>query len=782
MKTNPLRLLAYMCTALFMITALAACRTTPPDKPQPNVPNEPSVQTHNALTVGYDSFSGQFHPFFARTPNDRAVTSLVTLPLLNTDRNGNVILNGATGETIPYNGTDYQYQGIADVAVTEQDDGTVTYDFTLREGVTFSDSEPLTADDVIFSMYVLADPSYDGPFLFSTLPIQGLGEYRTGVSAAVYEKYAALADAIWAAGPNATAYNGFTEAQYTAYWGDVLTAAGAMFVEEIVDYCLQNYADRLSRCGNHAVVLGMYAWGYGTLNEDGTFTDTVGTTYDLKTTFPTEADFWQQILASHNGDFSKDGIDRDAAATSIADLLKQAFIAAEGPKDEEGNGAVSFITGIEKTGEHTVRVTLTAFDAAAADLLCIPVAPLHYYGADDAYDSESHRFGFTKGDLSEIKAKTAPLGGGPYVFDQYENGVITFTANTTYYKGCPPITTLLFKALGDTDPLAAVTEGTVDITAADIPALDSEELTAVTAEHGGYGYFGIHANHVKVGEDAGSAASKYLRKALATVFAVYRDTAVFSYYGTRAHVMQYPAATAWTTPQSNDGDTVAYTTDSNGEPLYTADMTAEERQSAALDAAVAFLKAAGYVWDDAAGTFVAAPVGAKLTYEVLLAADGNTEHPHVAILTAARDALATIGITLQIQNVGDTAHLYTALEAGTAAIWAAEQTPAPDVYAKYHSTNAVDKGGAGTNDYAIADTTLDQHLADIRALTDPALRQAAYRACLDTVLDWGVEIPVYQRQATVLFRTARINAQTIPADITAHWDWMQAIETLAIQE
>ncbi len=452
MKMKPLRAVAYILTVLLLLSALSACRA--PAVPPTNDPTAPPVQANNTLSVGYDCFSGEFHPFFARTQNDCEALSLVTLPLLDTDRDGNVVLDGAATQS-----------GIADCTVTANEDGTVVYDLALREDVTFSDGEPLTADDVIFSMYVLADPSYDGPSAFSTLPIQGLADYRAGVSPVLYETYAALADKILAAGPNATEYDGFTEAQYTTYWNDALAAAGEMFVGEIIEYCLQNYAEFLPRCGNDDVVLGMYVWGYGTLNEDGTFTDAFGTVYDLRSSFPTKADFWQRILTAHNRDLSADGIDRDAAAASIVDLLKQAFIAIEGPKDENKEELVHRVAGIEKTGDLSVRVTLTASDDDAIRCLNVPVAPLHYYGADEAYDYQNDRFGFTKGDLAGVRAKTAPLGAGPFVFGSYEDGTVTLTANANYCKGRPAVETLLLKTVDDR--VSALADGTVDVAAVD---------------------------------------------------------------------------------------------------------------------------------------------------------------------------------------------------------------------------------------------------------------------------------------------------------------------------
>ena len=61
-------------------------------------------------------------------------------------------------------------------------DGTVTYDIKLREDLKFSDGEPVTIDDVIFSMYVFLDPTYDGSVTMYSTPIVGLEEYRNSMS------------------------------------------------------------------------------------------------------------------------------------------------------------------------------------------------------------------------------------------------------------------------------------------------------------------------------------------------------------------------------------------------------------------------------------------------------------------------------------------------------------------------------------------------------------------------------------------------------------------------
>jgi peptide/nickel transport system substrate-binding protein len=87
-----------------------------------------------------------------------------------------------------------------------------------------------------------------------------------------------------------------------------------------------------------------------------------------------------------------------------------------------------------------------------------------------------------------------------------------------------------------------------------------------TVDNLGYGYIGINAKTVNVGGAAESAASKTLRKGLATILSVYRDLTVDSYYGERASVINYPISnTSWAAPRPSDPDyKVAFSTGVDG--------------------------------------------------------------------------------------------------------------------------------------------------------------------------------------------------------------------------
>ena len=776
---NLTKLLALLLALVMVLSVMAGCakqEEAPAEEPakteQEPATEEPAAEEPAAeepaaeepakadtLVVGYSLFSQKFTPFFADTAYDQDVASMTQLSLLGTDREGNVVMNGIEGETRTYNGTDYLYTGIADLVITENDDGTVDYDFTMRDDIVFSDGTPMTADDVIFTLYVLSDPTYTGSSTFYAQPIVGMEEYRSGMDT--------LFNLLVAAGPDNTDFTYWTEDQQTAFWADI-EQAGEKFAQEIVDYC--------AAYGATNVAEGAALWGYDGLAEDAT-----------------AADFWAAIVEAYGGDIAT-ASDTETAGSSIYDLMENYDAYSVGVA--VGTGAAN-IAGIQKTGDYSIRITLNKVDATAIYQLAQTVTPLHYYGDPALYDYDNNMFGFVKGDLSGVHAKdTEPLGAGPYVFKGYENGVVSFEANENYFKGCPKTKYVKFQETAESDKLTGLTTGLFDITDPSftndvvdgIKAANSngelvgDVVTTNSVDNLGYGYIGINADTVNVGGDPGSEASKDLRKALATLFAVYREPVINAYYGDRASVINYPISnTSWAAPKpADEGYKLAYSTDVDGNVVITADMSQEEKEAAALDMAIGYLKAAGYTWDEATGKFTAAPEGASLSYEIIIPADGSGDHPVYGVLTSTKNALESIGITLNINDPADSNELWNALDAGTQNMWAAAwgATVDPDMYQVYHSSNIVGLGGTDSNHYHIADEELDTLIMEARSTTDQAFRKATYKQCLEIIMDWGVEIPTYQRQNCVVFSTERVNMDTVTPDITTFWGWMNDIELL----
>ena len=152
------------------------------------------------LVWATSTLSQKFSPYFADTGYDQDVVALTQISMMTTDRVGGIIYNGIEGETIPYNGTDYTYYGTGDLTVN-YDEATdiTTYGYKMREDLKFSDGEPVTIDDVIFTYYVYLDPAYNGSTTLSSYDILGLKAYRTQIPEANVEEVSTAAEAVKAA-------------------------------------------------------------------------------------------------------------------------------------------------------------------------------------------------------------------------------------------------------------------------------------------------------------------------------------------------------------------------------------------------------------------------------------------------------------------------------------------------------------------------------------------------------------------------------------------------------
>jgi peptide/nickel transport system substrate-binding protein len=213
-------------------------------------------------------------------------------------------------------------------------------------------------------------------------------------------------------------------------------------------------------------------------------------------------------------------------------------------------------------------------------------------------------------------------------------------------------------------------------------------------------------------------------------------------------------------------------------------MTQAQKVEAAKQAATAMLLKAGYGQDPISGKFVLAPEGAALKWQVIVPGNGMGDQPCYKIFTGAKETLQEMGLDLIITDPIDSNVLWNALDAGTVQIWTAAWgvTPDPDMHQVYHSSNIVGKPGSScSNHYRIADPEQDRLIMAARSTTDKAARKDMYRQCLEIILDWGVEIPVYQRQECTVFSCQRIDTATIAADCTPYYGWMAEIHKLKLR-
>ena len=758
------QVLALLTAAAMCLGVLAGCNKTSSDASTSTGSTSEAATAETAghaddtLVVAMTGLEGKFSPFFATSAQDNDIMSLNQLVLFGTDRMGEMVLNGIEGETRAYNGTDYTYYGPADCVVTENADGTVTYDITMRDDLVFSDGEPVTIDDVIFSIYVFLDPTYAGATTWYSLPIEGMEAYRSGMST--------KSSLIAAAGEDNTDFTYWTEEEQTAFWAAV-NDGGVKFAQEIVDYCVANG----QAADSNDVATAAANWAYEGLAADAT-----------------AKDFFMAIGNNYNWNFSQ--MEAETAGSALSDLIPEDVynMGTEGVTTGESAPNVS---GIVKTGDYSMTITTTELSNSMVYQLQIPVAPLHYYGEESLYDYDNNMFGFTKGDLSHVRSVTsAPLGGGAYTFNSYENGTVYMDANPLYYLGEPKIAHLNAIETQEADKITGIQAGTIDVADPDYSlevekqiaqinggddSLDGSIITTRLHDFLGYGYVALDAENVKVGDDPASEASKDLRKAIMTVISAYREEGITSYYGTTASIINYPiSSTSWAAPTvTDDGYQVAYSVDVDGNPIYTDGMTADDRYAAAKQAALGYLQAAGYTVTD--GKVTAAPAGAKLEYTINIGGGGLGDHPSFLVLTNASKALAEIGITLTVNDIANTAELFSSYQSGAAEGWVAawQATPDPDMYQLYHSQGS-------TNYYKINDSDLDALIEAARQTTDTESRRAMYKEAMDIILDWGVELPVYQRSECNIFSSERINTATLTPDMTPYWKWYSDIQTMEL--
>ena len=714
-------------------------------------------ETTNDTLVVYctQGLEGKFSPFFAASADDVDIMEFTQIGLMITDRVANPVLEGINGETRSYNGTDYNYNYTADVTVTENADGTVYYDMKMRDDIVFSDGTPADIDDVIFALYVYLDPTYDGSTTLYSYPIEGVEAYRSGMEP--------IYSLLIAAGEDNTDFSKWDEATQTKFWTEALPAAGEAFAQSIVDYVVN--AGYAAADDDLSVITPN--WGFE-VAEGATLTD-----------------FFNVMLEKYENDYNVLS-DTEAASGTLWSYLDSEFHVGI----ETGNSAPN-VSGIQRIDDYTLRIVATEISAPMIYQMGTYITPLHYYGDESLYDYENNSFGFPKGDLSIVKSKTtAPVGAGPYVFQNYSDGVVYFEANPNYFKGEPAIKYLNVREGSEADFVPGLATGSADIatpsysteTANQIAGYNGSEelegpvLTTKLINYRGYGYVGCNPNLVKVGDDPYSDASKNLRKAILTMISVYRDEGIDSYYGETASVINYPISnTSWAAPQvTDDGYRVAYSVGVDGTPIYTDGMSAEDKYAAAKTAALAYLEAAGYTVAD--GKVTAAPEGAKLEYTVEIGASGQGDHPTFLILKNAGDALAEIGMTLTVKDHANQNDLFATYQNGVAEFWCAswQSTADPDMFQLYHSEGA-------TNYYHISDEELDDLILMGRNSTDQTYRKSLYQGAMEIIMDYGVELPVYQRSECILFSSERVDVSTVPGDMTPYWGWGAEIEKLQVK-
>lgn len=364
-------------------------------------------------------------------------------------------------------------------------DGGVLYTVTCKEGMVFSDGEPITIDDYIYCLYVLADPSYTGPITITADDIDGIQEYYydnpniSKVKAAVAEKY--TTDTI-----SEEDYIEYMKDElYSLFWDDPRFEAspwGVDWVTYVKQYC-------------------------GLPAEDLAAVDAAIAANDKDT-------FYYYLC---KGEVISCWNDYDPAAW-YTEKLNQEMKTGEG---------VATISGVTKIDDYTCTVKYNSIniygDRTVGTLYFMPE---HYYGK------------LEKGTVgTKIQTNMVPLGSGPYKWVGFADKIVTCVANPLYFEGCPVIGTVKWQYVPEADTIASLASGAIDVanpsgSKENIAELDAEGIAYDLTDNAGYGYCGFNCENLPL----------EVRKGLWCLMSN-RTPAVSGYYGKLASVIERPMTT-----------------------------------------------------------------------------------------------------------------------------------------------------------------------------------------------------------------------------------------------
>ena len=398
--------------------------------------------------IACKEITGNFDPFTASTDGDLAVVNATQLPLM-----------GREGEESP-----------SVISEATNSDGSYTVTIELRSGLRCG-GEILNADDLLFTYYVLLDPAYEGGILVNTLPILGVEDYYHGVNKELYQKYSDLFYELYQDGKydqelqktlqaaqeaDPKDYNAEQVAQKAVdeYDNDkaadiraFLQMAWRQDVAELVRFCMKNYGatveyhtgytlEQLRENKGLQIMYAMVETSFGTLTEDGNLVGRkTGKSWDLKSSFPTEDDFFTEMYESYGGSAENywqiEGIGRGDLVGKARDLAVKAWAA----QDENWDGGVRRIPGIERVGDRLIRVTMDHYDKSFLDTLCgVNIVPLHLYGDPTLYDYSIGTYGFAFGDVSTVGSRSGdPTGAGAYKLDSFDGKTAVLVKSSDYW-------------------------------------------------------------------------------------------------------------------------------------------------------------------------------------------------------------------------------------------------------------------------------------------------------------------------------------------------------------
>lgn len=728
------------------------------------------------------TLDGKFNPFYYTSGYDDDVIAMSQIPF---------ITNNEKAE--PISGINENCLAYSHKMTVSDDKSKSTYEFIIKNGITFSDGTPVTGKDVLFNLYEYLDPAYTGSSTLFSMNIEGYESYRTQVPGkeAAEAKAKEFEEAALKRVEALVAGNG-TDADKTAAWNKVKEYI-AQDAGDLTDYLAKGKTLADLGIGKNwpkdfnadAAILGYM----GNITcEDGTI-KAVDTNVDLSKLASMKQEEAIELaynyvkanmsLAEYDAYTSytvvTDG--KNAKASETSDMFKVFKNEEAANYLEKNKGTVKNISGIkldkvkcdDGVERERLTVVLNGVDPKAIWNFTFYVAPMHYYSTDEQikkYDGvENFGVAFSSKEFQEqLKKKVVPLGAGPYIAADdkgnvttdftkfYKDGIVNYVANDNFMLSAPKIKYLRFKTVSSGSQLSALENDEVmysdpSASSDNVSKIsNNSKLTQILVDNLGYGYIGMNAQLIP---DINA------RRALASSFDI---SLTLEYYvgGLASNIYRSMSKVSWAYPEDATN-------------MYPFDETGAKSKEY-------FLKSDNYK-EDANGKVVnkdGSPV--KFTFTLPSSSD---DHPAGKVFLKSKEVLAKIGVEVTIE-VDE--NVLSKLEDNVVAVWAAawQATIDPDLYQVYYSDNSKNTSSSpksfglyykyeqGTDEEKAILKKINELIIKGRESLNVEERKPVYKEALDKIAEMCIEIPTYQRKNLFAYNSDLIDSNSLWQNVTPY--------------
>lgn len=298
------------------------------------------------------------------------------------------------------------------------------YTAQMNNDPVFADGAPITAQDLLFSLYVYLDPSYPEESLPS---IPGLESYRRQISAERLQAASETMSAIRAAGSNHkwSAEDPWSESLQKTYWqlqSQYSAACAREFppcAQSIVDYCSEMLSfdpqgafgytsEEIAGDEGLRVAYAMLQWGYATANGNLLTARRSGLSWPLEAGKPSVDDFADELSLAYGGDL---GACWAVESTGLYEPklpdVAEAFLTHYLGNTRD---SVISISGIRLTDDGKLEIDIEGIDMHMAEFLFArPVLSLNAQGDASLWSPETGLYGHPFGDISAVKSFDGPM-------------------------------------------------------------------------------------------------------------------------------------------------------------------------------------------------------------------------------------------------------------------------------------------------------------------------------------------------------------------------------------